>query len=445
MFGATYRVAMSEVGQRVPDTRRGRKRGEEQMDKVVFLSGTTRGATLEGIGRSLALAFAEFELECVEISLLDQENLLRQIRSIAFDQVRLVFSWVSMGMDLKMTGANGREFNLWKELRVPFLSLHGDSPAYFLDRHIVPSPNFVTLYGFDEHCALRRRLPALNGMVGTLDPIVLDEIPRESVDFAAKRQGKLLFLKNGKDPERLKRFWKSCLDGFLLDAMLEIVGFLEGHLDDGTCDQIDDVVLRYFHERDFEIEEVLKTRLFFVAQLDDYIRAVKCTLMACALKDFPVEIRGNEWGHVDFSQSRATYIDECDYAKSIGLVRGSLGMIDMSPNTASKAHDRVSRAYGSHSLCLTNQQRFLQGLPHAERFTFEFRKESIQERVADVLAHPEQALEMGAETAAAYRERHPARQLVQRMLDIASLVRLNQRTKRPAGSQEFFVWPPAKL
>ncbi|HEU5350882.1 MAG TPA: hypothetical protein VFU55_04755 [Terracidiphilus sp.] len=415
------------------------------MDKVVFLSGTTRGATLEGIGRSLARGFGDIGMECVEISLLDRENLLRRIRSIAFDQVRLVYSWVSMGMDLMMTGANGREFNLWRDLRVPFVSFHGDSPAYFFDRHIVPGANFVTLYGFDEHCALRRRLPARHGMVGTLDPIVLDEIPRESVDFAAKKEGTLLLLKNGKDPERLKRYWKTCLEGFLLEAMLEMAGFLEKHMDDGSCDQIDDVVLRYFHERDFEIEELLKTRLFFVAQLDDYIRAVKCTLMAEALMDFPVEIRGNEWEHVDFSRGRAKYIDECDYAKSIGLIRGSLGMIDMSPNTSSNAHDRVSRAYGSHSLCLTNRQRFLEGLPHAERFTFAFQKESIQERVADLLAHREEALEMGAETAAAYRERHPARQLVQRMLDCAALARLNQSTRRPAGSQDFFVWPPVKL
>ncbi|HEV2215020.1 MAG TPA: hypothetical protein VGR64_07000, partial [Terracidiphilus sp.] len=297
------------------------------MDKVVFLSGTTRGATLEGIGRSLARGFAAFDLECVEISLLDTENLLRRIRSIAFDQVKLVYSWVSMGMDLRMTGQNGREFNLWKELRVPFVSFHGDSPAYFFDRHIAPSENFVTLYGFDEHLELRRRLPAKVGMVGGLEPIVLDEIPRESVDFAAKRRGTLLFLKNGKAPERLKRFWKSCLDGFLLTAMLEMAAHLEQHLNDGVCDQIDDVVVEYFRARDFDIEAMLKTRLFFVAQLDDYIRAVKCTLMAEALQDFPVEIRGNDWGHVDFSRGRATYIDECDYAKSIGLIRSSLGMI----------------------------------------------------------------------------------------------------------------------
>lgn len=415
------------------------------MEKVVFLSGTTRGATLEGIGRSLARGFAEFDLECVEISLLDTENLLRRIRSIAFDQVKLVYSWVSMGMDLRMTGQNGREFNLWKELRVPFVSFHGDSPAYFFDRHIAPSENFVTLYGFDEHLELRRRLPAQVGMVGGLEPIVLDEIPRESVDFEAKKGGTLLFLKNGKDPERLKRFWKSCLDGFLLTAMLEMAAHLEQHLNDGVCDQIDDVVMEYFRARDFDIEAVLKTRLFFVAQLDDYIRAVKCTLMAKALREFPVEIRGNDWGHVNFSHGRATYIDECDYAKSIGLIRSSLGMIDMSPNTHSKAHDRISRAYGSHSLCLTNRQRFLEGLPNAERFIFEFTKESIQERVADLLAHREEALEMGAETATAYRERHPARQLVQRMLDCAALARLNQLTRRPEGSQEFFAWPPVKL
>ena len=37
------------------------------MDSVVFLSGTTRGATLEGIGRSIASSFEAYGLKCIEM------------------------------------------------------------------------------------------------------------------------------------------------------------------------------------------------------------------------------------------------------------------------------------------------------------------------------------------------------------------------------------------
>jgi len=415
------------------------------LDKVVFLSGTTRGATLEGIGRSLADSFRECGLECLEISLLDGRNLLENIRSIPFEQVRFVFSWVSMGMDLVGNGANGRVFNLWRELRVPFLCLHGDSPAYFFDRHVVPGDNFVSLYGFDEHMVLRKRLPGLCGVMGSVFPMVLDPMVQAEVDVQARKRGTLLFLKNGKDPARLRRLWKSCLDTFLLSSMLEMACHLERHLDDGTCDQVDDVVMAYFRERGFDLEHQVKTRLFFVAQLDDYVRAEKSTRMAEALREMPVEIRGNDWGHVDFRGGRATYIDECDYSKSIGLIRSSLGLIDMSPNTVSKPHDRMMRAFGSYSACLTNRQQWVEELPHAARLMFQFQKESIQDRVAYVLAHRDEALEMGMEMAEAYRQRHPSAQLVQQLLDYASLARLSQMSKRPEGSQDFFVWPPAKV
>jgi hypothetical protein len=271
---------------------------------------------------------------------------------------------------------------------------------------------------------------------------VLDDIPKENLDFAKKKNGTLIFLKNGKDPNYLRQFWASCLEPGPHRALLEIASELESNLGYFPGNDIDELVCRYFKDRDFDIENLLNLRLFFIAQLDDYLRAVKCTRMAEALMDFPVEIRGNNWSHLDFSGKRATYVNECNYVKSTGLIRDSLGVIDMSPNTGTRPQDRVMRAYGAHTLCLTNKQQCFENLPHQQQVSFEFETNSLKERVADILAHKAEAVEIGIEVAEAYRREHPPEQVIQRMLDYASLARLNNLPQRPVGSQEFFVWPP---
>ena len=415
------------------------------VENVLFLSGSTRGDTLEQIGRSLGQDFRLFDIGYQEVSLRDGTGLIDALRRIDFYQVKLIYSFAAMGMDLPLRHADGSEFDFWRELGIPFLTIHGDSPAYFFDRHIVKDTKFVSLYAFTEHCALRRRMPHLEGPIGTFWPGVLNEIPVEKVDFRKKKDGTLLFLKNGKDPARLKQFWASCLEPRLLGAIHDLATELERDLNHPVCLQIDDLIVRYFEDAGFDIERLFKLRLFFIAQLDDYLRAVKCTRMAEALMDFPVEIRGNNWGHVDFSGKRATYIDECDYSKSIALVRESLGLIDVSPNTVSRPHDRFLRAYGAHTMCLTNEQEFLEDLPHSERLSFRFDKEDLQQKVAYLLEHKDAAVEMGVEAAAAYRSRHPRTEHVEKMLEYASLARLDNLRQRPSGSQDFFVWPPTRL
>lgn len=417
------------------------------MDKILFLSGTTRGATLENIGRSLARGFRGLGVEQVEISLLQpQQKIVEILQKLNPAQIRFAYSWVGMGMEFMVHDPHRPQpFNFWQALRIPFLTIHGDSPAYFFDRHVSPSPNFVHLYGFDEHRQLRARLPLRNTATYTVDPLIVDEVDIGAIDWKARRTGPLLFLKNGKDPKTLRQMWTSGLDAFLLRSILALADELEHHLDDETCGDIDTLVCRYFAERGFEIERMLKLRLFFVAQLDDYLRAYKCSLLAEALKPLPVEIRGNNWQHIDFTGARATCIDECDYQKSAGLLRGALATIDMAPNVTSRPHDRILRAYGAHGLCLTNQQQWTEALPHHERFCYHYQKESIQEVVRWTLDHRDEALEIGKEVSQSYRAQTPVKETLQKMLDWASLARLDQMRQRPDGAQDFFCWPPAAL
>jgi hypothetical protein len=214
---------------------------------------------------------------------------------------------------------------------------------------------------------------------------------------------------------------------------------------DATCD-IDATLQAYFQDKGLDIEEFATLRLFFIAQLDDYLRRVKSTSIAEVLKQFPVEIHGYNWEHVDFSGSRATYVQGGDYTASKQWIQDGLGLIDMSPNTTMGPHDRPLRAFGLHTLCITNEQEFFKHhFPdqYAE-FSFKFDGDSLESKVADVLARPKRYVELGAEVAATFRKQFDSHTFRQSIVEIVDCLRL-ANGGRPANMQDFFVWPPRKL
>ena len=414
------------------------------MNVVLFLSGQSMGDALGAIGRSCSRTFEELGYEFIEINFTrpdagDYFNSVLKGRTIEF-----AFSFVGMCADL-VGDTDGRKVNLWEGLGVPFISLYGDSPAYFFDRHVMPSALFACLYAFPEHYALRKRLPAINGLIGTLPPSPLDVITKSSIDFSSKERGALLFLKNGNDPQKLLTSWHHGLPVPIYEMLAELAIELVGTITSTLGDDIDTLVSRYFLDKGLDVEAMAKLRLFFVAQLDDYLRRVKSTSIAELLLDFPIEVHGYNWEHVDFSGKRAKLIHGGDYTKSRSLVEGALGVLDMSPNTGGAPHERASRAFGMYTLCLTNEQRFFTDLfPQHDAFTFRFDGESLKGRVADVLAHPKRYVEIGIEVAEAFRKEHSPHDFATLMLETAGAIRLTW-AGRPPGMQNFFAWPPSKL
>ena len=258
-----------------------------------------------------------------------------------------------------------------------------------------------------------------------------------------KADGKLLFLKNGNDPEKLVASWRDAMPAPTFIMLSELAGELfRGVATDAGCD-IERLVAASFLDRGWDISEFVNLRLFFVAQLDDYLRRVKSTMVADVIADFPVQIQGFNWEHMDFSGRRATYVKGGDFTQSRQQIIDSLGLIDMSPNTQRAPHDRAMRAFGLCTLCLTNRQSFFDdNFENAGDFTYRFEKDSLREKVADALAHPKRYVELGLSVAEQFRKEHHPQDFAQYMVDTAGYVRLTCGP-RPGGLQDFFAWPVA--
>jgi hypothetical protein len=411
------------------------------MKTVIFLSGRTMGDALAGVGRLWSEMFERFGVLFVEVNLAqpDAPRLLNE--TVRNHQVEAVISFVGMAANLPGTTSDGKEVNFWQTQGIPFISLYGDSPAYFFDRHVLPGRSFAALYGFPEHYALRKRLPRITGLLGTIPVFVVDPLPRADVDFHAKEAGKILFLKNGNDPNRLLRTWSASLSETMYDMLANLACQLAADLNSASCNDIDKLVTDFFLAKGYDIDALLNVRMFFIAQLDDYCRRLKSTLIAEALLDLPVEVHGYNWEHVNFGAKRAKLIPLADFTTSRMLIKNSLAVIDMSPNTSLVPHERVRRAFGAYTLCLTNEQQYFRDtFTNSDAFTFSFDKESIQHSVAGVIRHPKRYVELGMTVADKFRTNEDVNAAARFLLEVASVVRLENAARLP-GLQEYFGWP----
>jgi hypothetical protein len=416
------------------------------MSLVIFLSGLSQGDTLGGIGRSFGTQFKALGYEFVEIKLTDHYDSIAALKNVLRERKpKFILSYMAVGLGMSIK-INGQVENLWEATGIPFLTIFGDSPAYFFDRHVMPGTNFAGIYGFPDHLALRRKLPRTEGFVCTIPPVLVDELKREEIDFKGKQAGDVVFLKNGNDPGRLSKIWRETLPPAILQPLQDIASQLANNLNDATAGRIDDAVTSYFMDKDIEVVHLANLRLFLLAQLDDYIRRVKSTFMVRALLDLPIQVHGTNWDHIDFSGSRATWVTTCDFETSRQLIAESLCTLDMSPNTSLAPDDRVMRALGRYTMCLTNEQNFFkQEVPQHKSMTFRFEPHNLQAKVADIISRPHYHVELGQDIAETFRKTHPPEAAVGRFTEIAEFIQMNRMPALPSDYPEFFVWPPASL
>jgi hypothetical protein len=403
------------------------------------------GDALGAIGRSFAPVLGELGRKLVTLDLNDPNGPRTLSEIAAAGPIEFAFSFVGMGAELEAVAEDGDRKNLWEAWRIPYISLYGDTPAYFFDRHVMPARLCGALYAFPEHADLRKRLPLVPGVVGVSPPGALDAIQESAIDFRRKESGRLLFLKNGNDPEQLIAEWRRCLPTETFQMLLDVAGALvERMARDSTCD-IDATVKDYFAQRNLDVTHAYPLRLFFIAQIDDYLRRVKSNMITRVLMDFPVDMFGYNWEHLDFRGKRINFTPGGDYTRSLPMIREALGLIDMSPNTARAPHERPLRAFGAHTLCLTNEQSFFRdNLAVAPDFMFSFAEDSIRTKIADVIAHPKRYVEIGREAAREFRAKFSLLRFAETLVSAAAALRLEQGD-RPGALQSYFGWPPQTL
>jgi hypothetical protein len=268
-----------------------------------------------------------------------------------------------------------------------------------------------------------------------------DACPKQSVDLHRKAaSGTIVFPKNGNCPDRLIDYWRTSLPPAASEA-LEAVA----EIGDAALDQPIDLLTelqRYFAGLGICLPENQHLMFFLIAQLDDYLRRKKSTLIARSVLDYPVIIRGAHWDHVDFQGRRARHDPDPDYDRTRQLLDDSVAILDMSPNTQSGAHDRVLRAAGRYTAFLTNRQQFYaDNFENHRAFTFLFNPDAVRACVETALSRPRDTVEMGVIQGERMRELLTAENYVKQLLAAVDACAL-ACSGSPPGTQNFVHYEP---
>ena len=256
-----------------------------------------------------------------------------------------------------------------------------------------------------------------------------------AVDLNRKADGGVIFPKNGNCPDKLTDYWREGLPHELFVALRSIAEEADGSLDENF--DATSAVIRRFADLGIEVSPNPRLICFLTAQIDDYLRRRKSTMIARSLLDLPVTIRGDNWEHIDFSGCRAKYDPDSDFVRTRELLDQSAAILDMSPNSHRGPHDRALRAAGRYTTFLTNRTKFYaDNFSEVSQFTFQFTSESIRECVELALSRPRETVEMGMRQGSRMRELLTLDRYIDQVTTVVDACAL-ACGGRPAGTQEF--------
>lgn len=406
---------------------------------VVFVAGS-QGDALKELTLDLIRPFRE---RCTDIILIDlrEEEPVRALAAAAEHGVWFVLSFFGGGQDINVVRGD-ETINLWAAAGVPFVRVFGDIPAYYPDAHVQAHRNSINFYVHPEHSDFHRRWFDSNGLSMKMHPILFDVLAERPTDLSRKIAGNtIVFPKNGNCPDKLIGYWRAMLPPTITKALESLAAELGSPLMIDKPADLAERLVQYFSAIDIDLNQQKRLAFFMTAQLDDYLRRIKSTMIAKALLDFPIIVRGANWGHIDFTGKRARLDSDADYDRTRQIIDDSLAIVDMSPNTQD-FHDRVQRAAGRYTAFLTNRLPiFTEKFENYKSFTFEFNPDSIRARVDYALSNPKDTVEMGLHQAERMRDVTSDERYAESLLNAIDACAL-ANGGRPNDTQDFVAFPP---
>jgi hypothetical protein len=145
------------------------------------------------------------------------------------------------------------------------------------------------------------------------------------------------------------------------------------------------------------------------------------------LLDYPIEIHGSGWDHLDLTNKIGNVYSDVNYLVSEEHINNSLAQVNMSPNTSGGFHDRILRSYGAKTLCLSDYSheeslifRF------SEQMRYQLNDDSIRESIEWALNNRSEVIELGKNISEKMENTFSVEASFQQMLEIAAAVREDQ-------------------
>lgn len=328
----------------------------------------------------------------------------------------IVFAWGYAGVGAQLE-VNGRNF--WDLAEAPFISVLADAPYIMPRNHLVPSPWVVNGYVYREWLDLNQECFGSPQITALLPFGVLPNPARDRIPWA-ERSRRMLFVKGGADPVRQRAAWDQW-PARLRTVMNECADLLAVR----SPSPIAPIVFACLAAHALVLDGSKPILLGMMHELDTYIRALRATAMAHALLPLAVDIVGDGWEHVQHQPGRARFHPPIPAAELEDIYADTQILVNVTPNFASGAHERVLRGFASRCCVVSDDNDYTRSnLRDIGTYRgVEWYEPDLADRLADAFAE-QRATEAELDQAQAYVERrYDPVAFVTRMKELAALAR----------------------
>lgn len=329
----------------------------------------------------------------------------------------VAFAWGYAGVGARLA-IDGR--NLWDVLKIPFISVLADAPYIMPTNHHVSTPWVVNGYVYREWLDLQQahfRSPQIST---TLPHGVIPNKDRQAHPWSA-REHRMVFVKNGSDPELALQRWA------LWPAQLRpVLHESAAVLCKGDPQPILPTVQACLSAYGLMLDGCKPVLFGLLHELDSYVRAARATAMVRAMLPLPVDIVGDGWAHVLGEGGRARFHAGMPAEGLDALYSRTQVLVNVTPNVASGAHERVLRGFAARCRVLSDDnahgRSVLGGLP--SYLGVAWHSPDLAEQVAAVFHDPTRFDDRLDEAEAYVATHHDPGTFVRRMAELAPLARV---------------------
>ena len=313
---------------------------------------------------------------------------------------------------------------LWEAMKVPMFNWSCDHPCYFPSRHRIRSRYLLHGYVFPDHARYNIHHLNPNGMAFGVH---IGMPPRSMFAGAplpfTQRNGRIIFSKSGADTNAIEEKWRErppVLQQILFEAAEEL-------FHRSTIDFVP-ILQRVGERQGLLLDGNNELTLMLIRELDAYIRYRRGNLVVQSLLDYPVDVFGTGWEHIDWTGARAVFREALAWRSALQELPPYLGCLSINPLIEQSVHDRVFFALAAGVAPVSDGNAFAQvHLAMLDRYRFQFTRDRITQAVEALLDDPAEAL---VRTEAAWHALTPGftmRRAAEQIVQFVMLSGLNAR------------------
>jgi len=331
------------------------------------------------------------------------------------------FALTMAGLGVELATPNGTNF--WEAARVPIFAWYGDHPAHYPSRHVIRSPFVVHGYVFADHARYHRDHLNPNGVAFSV-PLGLPGRPGLCGQPLppSRRNQRILFAKTGGNPVELERRWRAGYPAPFAAVLFAASEELRGR---NTAD-FPDSIARAADAEGIHVAPGGQAMMTLIRELDLYLRARHATLIAESIRSYPVDVVGNQWGHIDWTGAAARWAGAVRFADLMPRLPSYLGSLSVNPLTDASVHERVFYALSAGVVPIGDANEFTRSrMALLAPYSYTVDRHAIQAAVEAVLADPARAIDASEATYQAMLPTFSTRESMRRIAAFCALHPIN--------------------